>query len=94
MAREQVVAIVRGRVQGVFFRASAQREAARLGLVGWVRNLADGSVEILAEGERAPLERLIAWAQQGPEDARVDEVETRWGAPQGECAGFMVTSDR
>jgi acylphosphatase len=94
MAREQVVAIVRGRVQGVFFRASAQREAARLGLVGWVRNLADGSVEILAEGERAPLERLIAWAQHGPEDARVDAVETCWGAPQGDCAGFMVTSDR
>ena len=48
---KQVHCVVRGRVQGVFFRASAQREATRLGVTGWVRNLSDGSVEIVAEGE-------------------------------------------
>lgn len=93
MATEAVRAIVRGRVQGVFFRASAQHEAARLGLVGWVRNLADGSVELVAEGERVTLEVLMTWTKKGPEHARVDEVDVTWGPATGDHVGFVVTSD-
>jgi len=66
---------VSGRVQGVFFRASAQAEARRLGLTGWARNLPDGRVEVLACGERDALDRLREWLGDGPEHARVDAVE-------------------
>lgn len=67
--------VVRGRVQGVWFRGSARDEARRLGLVGWARNRADGSVEILAEGAPAAVERLVAWCHEGPPLARVRSVE-------------------
>jgi len=60
-----------GRVQGVYFRASACQEGQSLGLAGWVRNCPDGSVEIVAEGTRANLEQLIAWCHRGPPGARV-----------------------
>jgi acylphosphatase len=66
---------VSGRVQGVGFRYAALNEAQRLGLAGWVRNLADGRVEVLAQGEAARLERFHAWLQQGPPGARVTAVE-------------------
>jgi len=67
---------VRGRVQGVFYRASMQAEASRLGLRGWVRNAADGSVEFTAAGPAQAVDALLAWARQGPPAARVDAVET------------------
>lgn len=72
MALKQLHLIVRGRVQGVYFRASTQREARRLGLGGWVKNRADGSVEILAEGEEVSIRELFGWAQKGPTAARVE----------------------
>lgn len=75
----------KGRVQGVFFRASTQQEAARLGLTGWVRNEADGSVLIHARGEENVLDKLIEWCHQGPPNARVTDVEV-W-AEQEERAG-------
>ncbi len=65
---------VRGRVQGVFFRQSTADTANRLGLNGWVRNCADGSVEGLAGGDAAALEKLRAWLQHGPPAARVDQL--------------------
>ncbi len=65
---------VTGRVQGVFFRASTQREARRLGVTGFARNLSDGSVEVLACGETAAVAALKAWLLRGPPDARVAEV--------------------
>ena len=65
MGLKQVQLFVRGRVQGVFFRASTQREARRLGISGWVKNRPDGAVEILAEGEEDGLKELIAWANRG-----------------------------
>ena len=68
---KQVHCMVRGRVQGVFFRASAQREARRLGLTGWVKNTSDGSVEILVEGEDERVREFLQWAQKGPSAARV-----------------------
>ena len=67
--------IIHGRVQGVFFRASARDEALRLGLEGWVRNLPDGTVEILAAGSRPDVIRFEKWCGQGPAGARVDRVE-------------------
>ena len=66
---------VTGRVQGVFFRMRARQQAQQLGIRGWVRNLADGRVEGTASGDPDELERFSAWLQQGPEYARVDEVE-------------------
>ena len=66
--------MVSGRVQGVWYRASTQREAVGLELCGWVRNLADGSVEILAQGEAEEIRMLCDWCRQGPPGARVDEL--------------------
>jgi acylphosphatase len=66
--------LVFGKVQGVFFRNSTRAEARKLSIRGIARNLADGSVEVLAHGERDALEQLRAWLHQGPRHARVDEV--------------------
>jgi acylphosphatase len=62
MANKRVHLVVRGRVQGVFFRAATQREARRLGLTGWVKNRTDGSIEMLAEGEEEAVKELSSWA--------------------------------
>lgn len=83
--------LVRGRVQGVFFRAATQREARRLGLTGWVKNRADGFVEILAEGEEDEVKELLGWAQKGPSAARVDHVDVRWRSFSGDYADFRIT---
>ena len=90
MALKQVQLFVRGRVQGVYFRASTQREARRLGLTGWVKNRPDGSVEIVAEGEEISIRELYGWAQKGPSAARVDRVETRWRSYTGEFPDFRI----
>ncbi|MEZ4439436.1 MAG: acylphosphatase [Polyangiaceae bacterium] len=90
MALKQIHIRVTGRVQGVFFRASAQREAKRLGLTGWVRNRNDQSVELVAEGEETGIKDLIAWAQNGPSAARVDKVDIRWRSYVGEFFDFRI----
>ncbi len=90
MALKQLQLYVRGRVQGVYFRASAQREARRLGISGWVRNRTDGSVEILAEGEEIAIREFYGWAQKGPSAARVDRVDTRWRSYTGEFSEFRI----
>lgn len=90
MSLKQVVFFVRGRVQGVFFRASTQREAKRLGLTGWVKNRGDGSVEVLAEGEEEGLRELIAWAGHGPSASRVERVDVRWRGFSGEFSDFRI----
>ena len=90
MALKQLQLVVRGRVQGVYFRASTQREAKRLGLSGWVRNRSDGSVEVLAEGEETSIRELYGWAQTGPGAARVERVDTRWRSFTGEFADFRI----
>jgi acylphosphatase len=91
MALKQLQLVVRGRVQGTYFRASTQREAKRLGVSGWVKNRADGSVEILAEGEEDAIRELYGWAQKGPSAARVDRVDTRWRSFTGDFADFRIT---
>ena len=83
--------IVRGRVQGVFFRASAAQRASELGLRGYARNLADGTVEVLAAGGEEAVDTLCAWLHQGPPAARVDAVSIAPVAlPEPLPAGFST----
>jgi acylphosphatase len=82
--------VVHGHVQGVFFRHSAAEEAHELGLTGWVRNLAHGDVEILAEGPRRELRIFAAWAHQGPRLARVSGVDEQWSEYGGELKTFTI----
>jgi acylphosphatase len=86
-ARARVV--VRGRVQGVFFRAETRDRARSLGLAGWVRNNADGTVEAVFEGDRERVESMVEWCGRGPSHASVDDVEIGWEEPQDE-AEFAV----
>lgn len=83
-------AIVTGIVQGVNFRWYTKRHAANLDLTGYVRNRADGSVEIVAEGPRDALERLLDLVRVGPPAAVVDNVEVHWGIPTGEYPYFEI----
>jgi acylphosphatase len=81
---------VSGDVQGVSFRAATVDEARRLGVNGWVRNLADGRVEAEAEGERAKVEALVRWCGRGPPAARVGGVRVEWRTYTGELGPFSV----
>ena len=90
MAQKRLQLLVRGRVHGVYFRATAQREAKQLGLTGWVKNRSDGAVEMVVEGEEDRVKDFLAWAQSGPSTARVDNVETRWRSYTGEYSGFRI----
>jgi acylphosphatase len=83
-------AVVRGRVQGVGFRASTQYEALRLGLAGWVRNLAAGEVELEAEGDHEALEELVRFLWEGPGPAHVDTVAVEWLPAAGLPRPFEV----
>lgn len=83
---------ITGRVQGVFYRESARREALRLGLSGWVRNRPDGSVEAVAEGAPDALDAFVAWCRQGPTQARVQDVQVQEEPPRGEPGPFRVES--
>lgn len=80
---------IRGRVQGVFYRASAEARARELGLRGWVRNAEDGSVEVVACGSATLLDAIAAWLAVGPRDARVESVQ-RTEEPPGDYSGFSV----
>ena len=81
--------VVGGIVQGVYFRASAAREARSAGVAGWVRNLPGGDVEAVFEGDPARVEALVGWCRTGPPRAVVERVEVAWEAPTGE-RGFSV----
>jgi acylphosphatase len=83
-------ATVRGRVQGVGFRAYATREARRLGLTGWIRNEFDGNVSVLAEGEDSAMQAFLEWLHHGPPGARVVAVDADWSAPVGDVATFEI----
>jgi acylphosphatase len=88
--RARVHLVVSGRVQGVCFRQSTVDEARRLGLAGWVRNLANGSVEVLAEGSRDALEGLVRFCHRGPPAARVEGVQADWRAYEGDLGPFAA----
>ena len=83
-------AIVHGRVQGVFFRTFVEEHAQRLGLVGYVRNLPSGAVEVMAEGEREQVNKLVGHLKMGPPTAIVDRVEISWSEYTGDHSGFRV----
>ena len=82
--------VIRGRVQGVWYRGSMHEEARRLGASGWVRNDPDGSVSAEVEGSRDVVDAVIAWAHHGPTGARVTEVTVEWLAPRGEQRGAFA----
>jgi acylphosphatase len=81
---------VTGIVQGVFFRQATADEANRLGVGGAVRNLADGSGEVVAEGARPAVEALVGFCRRGPPAAQVDAVEITWERPTGDGGPFAV----
>jgi acylphosphatase len=80
---------VSGRVQGVYYRATTREKAGETGVDGWVKNLEDGRVEAVFEGERAAVEAMIEWCHTGSPRARVDDVEVEYGDPEG-IEGFEV----
>lgn len=81
---------VYGKVQGVFYRKSAKIEADRLGLVGWIKNRDDGSVEASAEGEKDELEKFVIWCKKGPPFAKVDNVEETWSDSKNNWTEFEI----
>lgn len=82
--------IVEGRVQGVGFRAFVQSRATGLGLTGWVRNRWNGTVEVLAEGDRVTLEKLLIAIRQGPRSSYVSKADPQWESASGEFTSFRV----
>lgn len=88
--RARVHVLVSGIVQGVSYRQATVDEARSLNLFGWVRNLPDGRVEALAEGERAALEKLLIFCWSGPPAARVDDVQATWSAFLGDLGPFAA----
>lgn len=90
MAVKRAHVFVSGRVQGVSFRYYTVREAERQGVSGWVRNLYDGRVEAVFEGEQSAVEGMVNWCRQGSPSASVADLEVTWSEPVGEFDGFRV----
>ncbi len=82
--------VCHGRVQGVFFRASAKDEANYLGLTGWARNAPDGTVEIVVEGSIEAVADFLRWCEHGPPYASVSRVDASYSAATREFSGFQV----
>ncbi|MGE0870490.1 MAG: acylphosphatase [Kofleriaceae bacterium] len=91
MLVRRVRAIVTGRVQGVSYRATTMDRAQQLGVTGWVKNRADGSVELEAEGPDDKIAALLAWCEQGPPLAEVSRVAVEDIAVTGQGVGFRIT---
>ena len=87
---QRLEAIVKGRGQGVGFRFFAKREAESLGLKGFVKNLGNGSVEVVVEGERNVLDSFLSSLKEGPSSGRVDNVLVSWMKPEKEFMGFSI----
>jgi acylphosphatase len=81
---------ISGKVQGVYYRSYAEDAARRLGIRGWIRNLRDGRVEAVFEGEDEAVEEMIRWCWQGSPMSRVDEVEVEWEPYRGEFQDFSI----
>lgn len=88
--QERLHAWIDGHVQGVGFRYFVRESVAALPLTGWVRNLHDGRVELVAEGRRTDLEKLLSMVRQGPRGSHVTEVRVEWGTARGEFDSFRV----
>ena len=83
--------IISGRVQGVFFRVETQRAAERSGVLGWVRNRPDGTVEAVFEGSQESVDAVLQWCQEGPNLAVVENVDVSWQDFTGEYKRFDIT---
>lgn len=94
MAKARARLLVIGRVQGVYYRSYTRSEAEKLGLTGWVKNNINGSVEIVAEGEKDDIEKLIVCCQKGPPSAKVTNVEIEWYQYKQEFDRFNVQYTR
>ena len=83
--------IISGRVQGVFFRVETKRAADGFGVLGWVRNLKEGSVEAMLEGDQDRVDALLEWCKEGPAHAQVSDVKLDWQDYTGEFSGFDIS---
>ena len=92
MATARVHLYISGRVQGVGFRYAAYHEAIRLNLGGWVRNLPDGRVEAVFEGDEQSAREMAEWCKVGPPGARVRQMDAAWEGPTGEFESFRLLS--
>lgn len=90
MAKVRAHVFVSGRVQGVFFRYETRRHARRVGVTGWVRNLPDGRVEAIFEGEKEAVDYMIEFCRRGPPAAKVEKVEVIWEPHKGEFDSFTI----
>ena len=88
--KARVHAYVSGRVQGVFFRSMLADIAESLGVTGWVRNLPDGRVETILEGEKSSVEKVIQFCKRGPSGAYVSDVDINWEEARGEFPNFKI----
>ena len=88
--RSRVHLVIKGKVQGVFFRAFIEKTADELKLAGFVRNKEDGTVEVVTEGEKPALEQLITACRKGPRSAGVTDIDVKWEKFKGEFGDFMV----
>lgn len=86
----QIHALVAGFVQGVNFRYYTTKQAKSLSLKGFVRNTVDGRVEVIAQGSRQDLERMVEWLWNGPSSASIDDVKVEWQKPDKKFKGFSV----
>lgn len=90
MKSARVHVLVDGRVQGVCFRMDTRHEAFKRNLTGWVKNLRDGRVEAVFEGEEKDVKSMLRWCEAGPPRARVNKVDLTWEKPTGEFSGFEI----
>lgn len=88
---EQLHVLISGMVQGVGFRHATYRQALKLGLSGWVRNLPDGRVEAVVQGDRPVIDQMLAWCRKGPALARVDRVDATWESVHTPYTDFEIT---
>ena len=93
IGKARVHIFVSGRVQDVFFRENTRKKAEELTINGWVRNLPDGRLEAVFEGEKEKVEEMIEWTKKGPIISRVDGVDVNWGEYQGEFNDFKIRYD-
>jgi acylphosphatase len=91
MAKTRAHVYVSGKVQGVYFRQTTMEQAQSKGVFGWVKNLPDGRVEAVFEGEEAAVKALVEFCGRGPKGASVTDVATSWEQPKEEFSGFEIT---
>ncbi len=90
MEKVRARVVVRGRVQGVYFRAETRDRARQLGLTGWVKNRPDRAVEAVFEGEKGAVEEMVSWCRKGPPLAEVAGLEVEWSSYTGEFDDFKI----